>query len=581
MLEEQLLDQLIFVYGEEQGQVAAEALFGMLQQFKAQHPQLRQKGDGRFSQKDAILITYGDMIQERIAPPLYSLSTFLRRHLAQKINTVHILPFYPYSSDDGFSVIDYQAVNPDLGSWQDVARIGQNFRLMVDAVINHISSQSNWFQAFLADDPQYRSYFLTVDPDVNLSAVFRPRALPLLTPYETAVGLKHVWTTFSPDQIDLNYANPNLLLDVIDTLLFYVAQGAELIRLDAIAFMWKQIGTNCIHLPQTHRLIQLMRTVLDMVAPHVVLITETNVPHDQNISYFGDGSNEAQMVYNFTLPPLTLHAFHTGKATHLSQWAETLTLPSDKVTFFNFLASHDGIGLLPASEILHSREIRAMAERVQALGGYVSYKNNPDGSRSPYELNINYLDALGDPAVSQESVEQVAQRFLASQAIMLALRGVPGIYLHSLFGSRGWPEGVAESGRYRTINRQKLDRQQVELELANPRSLRYFVFYDYLQLLRHRTQEPAFHPQGGQQVIHCHEAVFALLRSSVDGRSHILCLHNVANELLDIYLDLSDLPLANTPNFTDLITNQTYTPHDDHHLILTLEPYQVVWLKAA
>jgi sucrose phosphorylase len=402
----------------------------------------------------------------------------------------------------------------------------------------------------------------------------------LLTPVETAAGLKHVWTTFSADQVDLNYANPNVLLDVIEVLLFYIAQGADLIRLDAIAFMWKEIGTSSIHLPQTHRLIQLMRTVLDMVAPHVALITETNVPHDENISYFGDGSNEAQMVYNFTLPPLTLHAFHTGDASHLSQWAATLAPPSDRVTFFNFLASHDGIGLMPASEILHSRVIRAMAERVEALGGYVSYKTNPDGSRSPYELNINYLDALADPNHPQEPVERVAQRFLASQAIMLALRGVPGIYFHSLFGSHGWPAGVQKTGRYRTINRQKLDRHHLELELASPDSLRYFVFYDYLKLLRHRTSQPAFHPHGEQRVIFCHEAIFAVLRSSVDGRSHILCLHNVSNQSLDIYLNVSDLPLEDATTFSDLINNQIHQTNEDQNLILTLEPYQIAWLKA-
>ena len=579
MLEEQLFEHLKFVYGEEKGQAVGEELWGMLQQFKAQHPQLRQKGDGRFSEIDTILITYGDMVQTRLNQrPLDTLRLFLKHHVAGRINTIHILPFYPYSSDDGFSVLDYKAVNPDLGTWADVKRLGHHFRLMFDAVINHISSESEWFQSFLADDPAYRNYFTVVEPDTDLSHVFRPRALPLLTPVETAAGLKHVWTTFSADQIDLNYANPDVLLDVIDVLLFYVTQGADLIRLDAIAFMWKEIGTSSIHLPQTHRLIQLMRTILDMVAPHVALITETNVPHDENISYFGDGSNEAQMVYNFTLPPLPLHAFHTGNASHLSQWADSLTLPSERVTFFNFLASHDGIGLMPASEILHSREIHAMAERVQTMGGNVSYKNNPDGSRSPYELNINYLDALGVPGDENESVELIAQRFLASQAIMLALRGVPGIYLHSLLGSRGWPEGVQETGRYRTINRQKLNRHQVELELAKPDTLRYFVFYDYLNMLRHRTSQPAFHPYGGQQVIFCHEAVFALLRSSVDGRSHILCLHNVANQNLDLHLNLTDLPLATATTLTNLLNSQTHLVDEDRNLAITLEPYQVAWL---
>jgi sucrose phosphorylase len=235
---------------------------------------------------------------------------------------------------------------------------------------------------------------------------------------------------------------------------------------------------------------------------------------------------------------------------------------------------------MPASEILHSGEIRAMAERVQALGGNVSYKNNPDGSRSPYELNINYLDALAEPGNEPEPVEKVAQRFLASQAIMLALRGVPGIYLHSLLGSRGWPEGVQETGRYRTINRQKLDRHQVELELASPDSLRYFVFYDYLNLLRHRADQPAFHPQGSQQIIFCHDALFAVLRSSVDGRSHILCFQNVANQVVEISLNISDLPLAEATTLTDLINNQSYSVGEEQNLFITLAPYQVAWLLA-
>src|SRR5690606_35016656 len=108
----------------------------------------------------------------------------------------------------------------------------------------------------------------------------------------------------SADQVDLNFKNPAVLLATTRALLFYVEHGAKFIRLDAIAYLWKEIGTPCIHLPQTHQVIQLMRAVLDEVAPDVRLITETNVPHPDNISYFGAGTNEAQLVYNFALPPL-------------------------------------------------------------------------------------------------------------------------------------------------------------------------------------------------------------------------------------------------------------------------------------
>ncbi len=446
---------LVSLYGEEQGTMASAQLQALIDSYQSR---IAPQPPHAFDQRSAVLITYGDMVRDGEEPPLHTLGTFLGTHLPGVVDDVHLLPFFPYSSDDGFSVIDYKAVDPALGAWSDVSRIGQSFGLMFDLVINHISAESDWFRAYLQAEAPYDDYFIEVDGDAEaeLNEVFRPRALPLLSEVETVAGPRSVWTTFSEDQIDLNFANPDVLLAMIDVLLSYVACGASLIRLDAVAFIWKELGTSCIHLPQAHWIVQLFRAVLDDIAPHVALITETNVPHRDNIAYFGDGTNEAQMVYNFTLPPLTLHTFHTGDATALTAWATQLAVPSPDVAFFNFLASHDGIGVTPVRDILSEAEIAALAARVMALGGHVSYRRQPDGSNAVYELNINYLDALGDPEAALEPVELVAQRFLAAQAIMLSLRGVPGIYFHSLFGSRGWPEGVAETGRARTVNREKL-----------------------------------------------------------------------------------------------------------------------------
>lgn len=574
-----LYEHLAFLYGPERAPSLAAQLAEDLAGFRRRNPGLAATQDAeRVNQRDAVLITYGDMVQRAGTSPLDGLATFLDEYLTGLVSAVHLLPFYPYSSDDGFSVIDYQAVNPELGTWKDVARVGSRFRLMFDAVINHISAQSAWFQRFLADDPAFRDYFITVKPDVDLSLVFRPRALPLLTEVETTAGRRRVWTTFSADQVDLNYANPQLLLEVIRTLLFYVEKGAELIRLDAIGFMWKEIGTSCLHLPQTHRIIQLMRTILDQVAPRVLLITETNVPHEENISYFGDGFNEAQMVYNFSLPPLTLHAFHTGQAGTLSRWAERLTLPSPRATYFNFLASHDGIGLMPARGILSESAVSAIARRVESLGGHVSYKNNPDGSQSPYELNINYLDALAEPNAGREDVELVARRFLASQAIMLAIRGVPGIYFHSLFGSRSWHEGVTRSGRFRTINRQKLRYGPLVKELANPASLRHQVFHGYRTMLKARAAYPAFHPAGRQRVVFCDEALFALLRTSPDGDSTILCLQNVSSRPHRVTIGRADLPSQDVDVFTNVLDGWQHAVNREGRLQLVVPAYGVLWL---
>jgi glycosidase len=543
-LQTRIVDHLTFLYGADRAAPVWQRLEGLMRNFYERNPTLASpSATGQPTEREAILITYGDQVREPGKPPLQTLHRVLVETLDRPISGVHILPFFPYSSDDGFSVIDYTQVNPEFGTWADVERLGDDFHLMFDAVVNHVSRHSEWFQGFLAGDPEYADWFIAFEPDAPtgwVPQVTRPRALPLLTPVQTAASERLVWTTFSDDQIDLNYAHPPVLLKILEILLLYVEKGARLIRLDAIAYLWKEVGTACIHLEQTHRVVKLMRCVLDAVAPGVILITETNVPHEDNISYFGKplpegGTDEAQLVYQFPLPPLVMHSLLTGSARALSAWAAGLEVPP-QATFFNFTASHDGIGVMPARGLLTEAEIQALVDAALAHGGRVSYKTNPDGSRSVYELNISYFDALSDPAGDEPLGVQVA-RFIVSQAIMLSLAGVPGIYVHSLLGSRSWQEGVARTGHNRTINRQKLGRADLERELADAASLRSRVFAAYRHLLRARASDPALHPYGHQQVLFLDDAVFALLRTAPQGDSRVLCLHNVSPRAGTIRLD--------------------------------------------
>ena len=515
--------QLTRIYGADLASQVEPRLQNLVDRYRGR---IRIPADTSLSERDSILIAYGDQVREAGKPHLQTLAEFSESHLRGVVSGIHILPFYPWSSDDGFSVKDYRAVDPVLGNWNDVERLGRSFRLMFDGVINHTSAQGEWFRAFLRDETPYRDYFLTVEGDPDLSQVVRPRTLPLLTEFHTASGPRRVWTTFSADQADLDFHNPDVLLDIFDVLLMYAQRGAQFIRLDAIAYLWKEPGTTCIHLPQTHAVIQLLRAVLNDAAPHVRIITETNVPHRDNISYFGNGANEAQLVYNFALPPLVLHTLRTEDATALSEWARGLDLPSNRTTFFNFLASHDGIGLNPARGILSSAEIDALAAQTLAHGGLISYKQNADGTQSPYEMNINYFDALSNPS-SDEPPEVQINRFMAAQAIMLSLRGEPGIYFHSLFGSRNWKEGVELTHHNRTINRQKLERANLENELAHTNSLCSRVFARYHQLLLQRAASSAFHPHGGQEILDAGRGVFAVRRISPDGAQQVACLQNV------------------------------------------------------
>ena len=569
-----ILSHLVRIYGEEQGQASFDRLNLLFENYRPQVPAPRSKG---LSQRDAFLITYGDQVQEPGVKPLQSLAEFCNFHLAGCVSSIHLLPFYPYSSDDGFSVIDYRQVNPLLGSWEDIVQLGRSFRLMFDGVINHISAKSSWFQGFLDGKPKFQDYFIAVEGQPDLSKVVRPRALPLLTPFSSKDGQKSIWTTFSEDQIDLNYHNPDVLLEILDILLFYIAHGAEFIRLDAIAYLWKEIGTSCIHLPQTHWIIQVIRAILDKLTPHVMLITETNVPHSDNLSYFGNGYNEAQLVYNFAMPPLVLHTLQTGNARALTCWAEGLSLPSSQVTFFNFLASHDGIGLNPARGILGEAEIDALVERTKERGGLVSFKRNSDGSQSPYELNINYMDALSNPALD-EPVDIVVDRFIAAHALMLSFIGVPGIYFHSLFGSKGWPEGVQVTGRNRTINRQKCSRFELDRDLAEPASLRSMVFQRMKHLLEVRAAHPGFHPQAEQKVIDCGPSVFALLRRSDEYGEKILYLQNVTQRPQRVELAIGDILTSSSSFWNELISGSVLDLSQNQ--AVRLAPYQAAWLAA-
>ncbi|MBT8340973.1 MAG: sugar phosphorylase [Desulfatitalea sp.] len=551
------------IYGE-QGTSAFARIADLLARASKQ-PARRTE---RFSQKDAVLITYGDSLIREGQAPLQTLYEFSATYLKGAFSAIHLLPIFPYSSDDGFSVTDFFGVNPSLGDWTDVRRLGDDFELMFDFVLNHVSAQSDWFRHYLKERPGFSDLAMEVDPSTDLSMVTRPRALALLTPFEKADGQKvHVWTTFSADQVDLNYRSIDVLCRMIEVLLHYVDNGARLIRMDAVAYLWKQLGTSCIHLRQTHLMVRLLRAILNQVAPDVLIVTETNVPHAENVSYFGNGWDEAQMVYNFSLPPLLLHTFTTCNASALSAWADGLSTPSDGVTFFNFTASHDGIGVRPLEGILPAEHIRLLARAAERNGGQVSVKQNPDGSQSPYELNVTYVDALARP--DDAGSARHADRFLAAQAIQLALPGVPGVYIHSLLGSRNWSAGVAQTGRARTINREKPALDDIVPALTDPNGFRARIFHRYLHLLRVRGAQSAFHPLAASRVLFANNSVFGLERRSAT--QTVYALTHVGGAPVDLSLQSWGAP----PRLKDLLSG-----HVTESGRIGLRPYDILWLTA-
>ncbi|MBD3238421.1 MAG: sugar phosphorylase [Candidatus Moranbacteria bacterium] len=535
----------------------------------------------RLSQKTAIFITYADLILKQNQKHFQALDRFANQYLKNKFDTIHILPFYPYSSDRGFSVLDYEKVNPSAGDWTHVKKLGKNFKLMFDFVLNHMSAQGKWFKMFLDQKPGFENFFIhfktkNAISKKDLSKILRPRVSPLLTKFKAKKRDIYVWTTFSADQVDFDYREPNVLLQMTKVMLLYLEKGLDFVRLDATTYVYKQLGTNCAHRPEAHAIVKYFRVLFDIIKPNATIVNETNVPHHDNISYFGNGYDEAQMVYNFPLPPLTMHTFIKGDCTKLANWAKTLSKPSPVTAYFNFLDSHDGFGVLPAKGILTDQEIKNLVKETLIRGGLVNYRTESDGSQVPYELNITLYSFL-NPQNSKDTEEIKIKKHLAARALALSLRGVPGVYFHGLIGSTNDKPHALETGINRDINRENLKQEDLQDVLENKKSRRSRIFNTFLKILTIRSKEIAFHPAGGQKIILQNKAVFSLIRTSPDKKQKILCLINITNKAQTIKID-KDFYLENAQSLKELISGKSIGLKSSY-ILFKLEPYQTSWWK--
>ena len=523
-----------------------------------------------WDESDCLVISYGDSILQEGETPLHSLKHFLDKQVKGSINGVHILPFYPFTSDDGFSVLDYSSVNESLGDWADIESIGADYKLMSDLVINHCSARSPWFENFVHGRDPGRNFFVTASPDDDLSAVVRPRTNPLLREVETADGTQHVWCTFSHDQVDLNFRNPEVLKQFASIIRQYLDSGVRIFCLDAVAFLWKEPGTKCINLDQTHEVIRLLRTLIEQAQSDAVIVTETNIPNRENLAYFGN-ANEAHWIYNFSLPPLLVNTLVTGDCNYLKQWMMSMPPARNGTAYFNFIASHDGIGLRPAEGLLDDSEINTLVETMQQFGGRISWRAVDEGKSKPYEINISLFDALQGTQAGPD--QWGLQRFICAHAIMLALEGVPGIYIHSLVGTRNDYQRVENAGHNRAINRHQWDYPELEARLADSESNESQVFSGLKQLLEIRRQQSAFHPNATQFTLHLGSQLFGFWRQSIDRQQSIFCVSNISDAVQS--LNLSDINLIDNENWIELISGLNCNQKMQS---IEMQPYQTVWI---
>ncbi len=553
-----------------------QASIGVIDETNCHYPTPHKN---RWDESDIVMITYGDSIIENAddvefglgQKPLKTLLRFVNEYCDSIVSHIHILPYFPYSSDDGFSIIDYSVVNQSLGDWSDIRDISNQYSLMTDLVINHCSARSQWFENFLKQDGIGHDYFFTASNTDDLSMVVRPRTSDLLKNVETPKGTQHVWSTFSHDQVDFDFRNPNVLITFVDIIRLYLDQGTKIFRLDAIAFLWKVVGNESINLPQTHEVVRLLRTLIEHASPEVLIITETNIPNRENLTYFGN-ANEAHAIYNFSLPPLLINTLVTGNCSYLKNWMMSMPPAQNGTTYFNFIASHDGVGLRPAEGLLSDEEITDLAHCMQNFGGKVSWRMTESEIQKPYEMNIALIDAMKGTIEGPDQFQ--LERFVCAHAIMLGLEGIPGIYIHSLLGTPNDEEKVINTGQNRGINRHRWDFKSLIAHLQDADSMHAKVLSKLSMLIRIRKAQRAFHPNATQFTLQLGEHVFGYWRQSIDRQQSIFCLSNITNEMQ--YVRLSDINLIDNSLWYELIHEKAVDVKTEY---LNVAPYQTMWIS--
>ncbi len=495
------------VYPEDQVEYILEQAERLRQQNKLPS---KYKGSLRekITHKDAALIIYANSIvdPEGKEKPLVVLKEFIERFsLDEVITVIHILPFYPWDTDRGFSVKDYYKVDPAYGDWQDIKALAEKSRLMFDFVLNHASVENPLVQYALIErhidksDPQYSKYaeykdfVIAFDRDARpaddiLAKLTRPRPNPVLTPYivfrkgdadkifykailgqrehapedAEVIGEGWVWTTFSrpkrPDgsedtrQVDLNYANPKVLVEALKIMLFYVKQGASFLRLDAVGYLWKELGTPSVHHEKTHNILKFMREFLNITAPDVVFIAEVNERFDKVVEYLGEeDAIESDIVYQFTNFVLAVYSLFNQDPSVYADWYKKTKEVAGR-QFITVLGTHDGMGLKPLRGILSDDEIEEFAQRVvrehKALPNFAYLTG---GKKIIYELCSTPWNLINGEGVFDE--ETAFRRYLMIFALGLMVKGLPAVYINGLVGAENYfPEqGLDEN---RTVNRE-------------------------------------------------------------------------------------------------------------------------------
>ena len=520
------------------------------------------------SEKTSLVICYGDNVNSNQKSSIQVFQNFFKKNLKKYFNAIHFLPFYPSSSDSGFAVKDHYKIEKRIGSWSDIKKISKSSHVMADIVINHSSARGLWFKNFLKKKRPGKDYFLTVNSKFNTSKVVRPRDHKLLKKIDIFGKSDFLWRTFSADQIDLDFKNPSVLLRFIKIMVHLVSNGVTIFRLDAIAYLWKKNGTNCINLKQTHEIVKLLRLISNLLNVETIIITETNLPEKENLSYFGK-NDEANWIYNFSLPPLLIHAFLFENSSYLNKWSKKLPNAKFQNSYLNFIASHDGIGIRPTEGILNEKSLNNFLKRLKKNGSKFSYRKIQNKSKKVYEANITVFDAL-KKSDTDPNGKFFLERYIAAHAIMISFEGIPAIYFNSLFGKSNDEAKYVITGNNRDINRYKWNYENIKKKLNNKDSKQSIFYQNLGKLLEIKRKQKAFHPNAKRLNINLGSKIFCYERISLDKKQTIICISNLSTKLQYIKIN------KNLIKYRDLLGRKIFFTIDKK---IKLDPCQTIWLS--
>jgi len=570
---DKLLKTIYSNHTTEEINFISNQLLQILDNFSEKSAYEEKRNKERWNESHSVLITYADSIYKNGEATLITLKDLLSKHFGSLSKVVHILPFLKSSSDGGFAVSSYESLEEKFGSWDDLKSFSKNHVLMADLVLNHVSSSHPWVQEFIKSQEPGISNVFSPDQTLDWSNVVRPRSSSLFSQINTEDGPKQVWTTFGPDQIDLNWHNPKMNLEFLNLIITYLSNGIKWLRLDAVGFIWKESGTTCLHLPKAHSIVKLLRVLLNNLLDDGVLITETNVPQKENLSYLIP-DDEAHMEYNFPLPPLLLEAIITSRADILNSWIFDWPILPEDTTLFNFTASHDGVGLRALEGLMNEQRIKDLLINCEKRGGLVSHRRLSNGDDKPYELNISWWSAMEDS--SRDAKRFQYERFILSQLLVMALKGVPAFYLPALLASENDIKSFSMTGQRRDLNREKFKSDNLLAVLNNPESNANKNLKYLRNAMDIRSKLEQFHPSSEMECLSKGRSDIVVIKRG-KGPESVFAIHNMTENKINYQLNDNDLPkiIDNNFNTHDFLTSTKYNCKN-----ISLDPFQVIWLSA-